>query len=144
MDLSRVKELIELMDRHRLEELELEEEGFRVRLSKGERVREVITVPAAGAPAVAGGVPAAAAEDPVDLAGAVTSPMVGTFFRSPNPDSDPFVEVGDRIDEGHVLCIIEAMKVMNEVKAERGGSVEAILVENGESIEFGQPLFRIR
>jgi len=145
MDLSRVRELIELMDRHRLEELEVEQEGFRVRLTKqGERVREVITVPAGAAPGPVPTAPVAAEQDPAaNLEGAVTSPMVGTFYRSPNPDADVFVEVGDRVEEGQVLCIIEAMKVMNEVKSERSGTIEAILVDNGESIEFGQPLFKI-
>lgn len=149
MDLSRVKELIELMDRHQLEELEVEEEGFRVRLSKqGERIREVI-VPAAvsgAAPAVvaAGGGAAPAPAVTAETEGAVTSPMVGTFYRSPNPDADSFVEIGDRVEDGQVICIIEAMKVMNEVKAERSGTVEAVLVDNGESVEFGQPLFQIR
>ncbi|MEM7264308.1 MAG: acetyl-CoA carboxylase biotin carboxyl carrier protein, partial [Planctomycetota bacterium] len=87
---------------------------------------------------------AAAAPAAADTAGAVTSPMVGTFYRSPNPDADAFVDIGDRVEEGQVICIIEAMKVMNEVKAEVSGTLEAILVENGESVEFGQPLFRIR
>ena len=147
MDLARLKEYLELMNRHQLEELEVEENGFRVRLKKkGETIKEMRTVPA-GNPAAAlsvgaSGAPAEPAAG-VDEANLIKAPMVGTFYRSANPDADPFVEEGDRIDEGKVLCIIEAMKVMNEVKAERSGTVEEIYLPNGDPVEYGQPLFRI-
>jgi len=74
----------------------------------------------------------------------ITSPMVGTFYRAPSPDSPPYVEVGDRVEEGQVVCIVEAMKLMNEISADRSGVVEEICVENAQPVEFGQPLFRIR
>ncbi|MFQ5653605.1 MAG: acetyl-CoA carboxylase biotin carboxyl carrier protein [Planctomycetota bacterium] len=145
MDLSRLKELINLMNRHELEELELEEGEFRVRLRKrGEKAPEMVALPVAGGgrglAASSGGAPA---EEAVDEANLIRSPMVGTFFRAPSPDADSFVEVGDRIEEGKVLCIIEAMKVMNEIKAERSGTIEEILVSNGEPVEYSQLLFRI-
>lgn len=153
MDLSKVKELIELMNRHSLEEVEVEQDGIRVRLCKqGDRSKELVSFPSvfpgAGFPAAGPGaaqVPAAAAANApvVETGNLITSPMVGTYYQSPNPDADAFVEVGDRIEEGAVICIIEAMKVMNEVKAETSGVLEAILVDNGQSIEFGQPLFRL-
>ena len=146
MDVSRLKELIELMNRHQLAELEMEEEGVRVRLRKqSDRGPEVVTLPAAAAPPVAAvaGAPAAPAAPALDDSNTIKSPMVGTFYRAANPDAESFVEVGDTIEEGKVLCIVEAMKVMNEIKAERSGTIEAVLVENGDSIEFGQPLFRI-
>lgn len=144
MDLSKLKEFIELMNRHRLAEMEIEQDGLRIRLRKeGERIKEVVAYPGAipaGSPAPSS---APAAETAPETGNVIKSPMVGTFYRSPNPDADAFVEVGDRIQEGTVLCIVEAMKVMNEVKAETSGTIEAILVENGQSIEYGQPLFRI-
>ncbi|MEM7166046.1 MAG: acetyl-CoA carboxylase biotin carboxyl carrier protein [Planctomycetota bacterium] len=146
MDTARLKELIELMNRHQLEELEIEDDGFRARLKKkGEK--EVVAMPgimpgvAAAMPA-ASGAPAAAAPQ-VDESQLIPSPLVGTFYRSPSPEADSFVEVGDRIEPDQVLCIVEAMKVMNEVKSDRSGVIEEILVENGESVEFSTPLFRI-
>ena len=151
MDLSRLKELIQLMDRNQLVELEVEAEGTKVRLrKKGETVREVVSMAgmpmAATAPAAAPGAAAPAGGDGADSVpeeNLIRAPMVGTYYRSPSPESDPFVEVGDKIEEGQTLCIIEAMKVMNEVKAERSGVLEAMMVENGESVEYGTPLFRI-
>ena len=151
MDLSRLKELIQLMDRNQLVELEVEAEGTKVRLrKKGETVREVVSMAgmpmAAAAPAAAPGAAAPAGGDGADSVpeeNLIRAPMVGTYYRSPSPESDPFVEVGDKIEEGQTLCIIEAMKVMNEVKAERSGVLEAMMVENGESVEYGTPLFRI-
>jgi len=149
VDLARLKELIQLMDRNQLAELEIEEEGFKVRLRKrGEPRREWLAIGGAGLAAaaphsVAAGAGGAEAAPPVAEGNLVRAPMVGTFFRSPSPESDPFVEVGDKIEEGTVLGIIEAMKVMNEVKAERAGTIEAVLAENGVSVEYGTPLFRI-
>ena len=147
MELAKLKEYIELMNRHRLEELEVEEGGLRIRLKKqGDRVEQVVAMPAAaaGAGMVIGSKDAASAVEPSVADGTqIPSPMVGTFFRSPNPDAEPFVEDGDRVEEGKVLCIIEAMKVMNEVKAEQACTIEEILVPNGDPVEYGQPLFRI-
>jgi acetyl-CoA carboxylase biotin carboxyl carrier protein len=149
VDTQRLKELIELMDRNQLEELEVVDGEQRVRLrKKPEKTREVVQV-AAGVPAVAaapmpaGSADPAAAEEaaPVDASSAVLSPMVGTFYRAPGPGAEPFVEIGDQVEEGQVLCIVEAMKVMNEVKAERSGVIGSSLVEDGTPVEFGQPLF---
>ncbi len=127
------------MNRHQLEELEVEENGFRVRLKKrGDVLKEVVTQITAGStPSLE------KPEELVDEALLIRSPMVGTFYRSPNPEAEPFVEEGDRAEEGKVLCIIEAMKVMNEVKAERTLTIEEALVRNGEPVEYGQPLFRV-
>ncbi|MCI0341092.1 MAG: acetyl-CoA carboxylase biotin carboxyl carrier protein [Planctomycetales bacterium] len=154
MDLKIVRELIALMEQHDLSEVEVEEEGHRVRLRKHVAdARAPVGNPAAPAPA-AGRVPAApvAAESPAGAAPAkeapgtaqVKSPMVGTFYRAPNPEAAPFVDVGDKLTPESVVCIVEAMKVMNEIKAEVAGVVEAVLVENGEAVEFGQALFRVR
>lgn len=145
MDTSKLKELVELMNRYQLEELSVEEGGFKAHLKKtSERVKEVVTIPgglpAAALPAASMG---AAAPAPIDDASAIKSPLVGTFYRSPSPEADSFVETGDRVEEGQVLCIVEAMKVMNEVKADRAGVVQDCLVENGQAVEFGTPLFRI-
>jgi acetyl-CoA carboxylase biotin carboxyl carrier protein len=135
------------MKRSELSEFELEEEGFKLRLSRnnGETAPQIIQAapaPAAAAPAA----PAAEAAAPAEEEGIslVKSPMVGTFYRSPSPDSPAFVDVGDKISEDSVVCIIEAMKVMNEIQAETKGTITEILVENGDSIEFGQPLFKVK
>ena len=145
MDTQRLKELIELMDRNQLEELEVVDCEQRVRLrKKPEQTREVVQV-AAAVPASPTSVPAAVPTSEqsavVDPTMAVLSPMVGTFYRSPGPSADPFIEIGDSVEEGQVLCIVEAMKVMNEVKAERSGVIASSLVEDGVPVEFGQPLF---
>ena len=152
MDLSRLKELIQLMDRNQLVELEVEAEGTKVRLrKKGDTVREVaalptMAMPAAGVAAPAGAAPAAGAPsgaEAIPEENLLRAPMVGTFYTGPSPESPPFCEEGDTVEEGQTLCIIEAMKVMNEVKAERSGTIEGVLVDNGEPVEFGTPLFKI-
>jgi acetyl-CoA carboxylase biotin carboxyl carrier protein len=147
LDLKVIKQVIDLMKRSELSEFELEEEGFKLRLSRnnGETAPQIIQAapaPAAAAPAA----PAAEAAAPAEEEGIslVKSPMVGTFYRSPSPDSPAFVDVGDKISEDSVVCIIEAMKVMNEIQAETKGTITEILVENGDSIEFGQPLFKVK
>ena len=139
------------MKRSELSEFELEEEGFKLRLSRksGESVPQILQaapVAQAAAPAAA---PAPAAEAPAPAGdepgtSVVKSPMVGTFYRSPSPDSPDFVDVGAKISEDSVVCIIEAMKVMNEIQAEIKGTITEILVENGDAIEFGQPLFKVK
>lgn len=146
MSTERIKELLELMEDHNLAELEMEEGEFKVRLAKHQAVL-------AGAPAaipVQAAVPAgdaAAAAAPVkDTSNLipVNSPIVGTFYQAPAPDADPFVKVGDSVSKDTVVCIIEAMKVMNEIKAETGGTIAEVLVENGEAVEYGQPLFLVK
>src|SRR5579871_3287151 len=136
-----------------LNELELEDEGKRVHLRKGEesRAHHVVVpamAPAAAAPAAPaaalGGATAAKAAALPPGVKEIRSPMVGTFYRSPSPDAASFCEVGDKVQEETVLCIIEAMKVMNEIKAECKGEIVKILVANSESVEYGQPLFHVK
>ena len=139
MDLRKIKSLVELMNENALAEIELEEEGMKVRLRKFGMPPHPAS-PAAASPALA-----PAPREPAARAGhPISSPMVGTFYRSPSPQGQPFVEVGGRVGKDTVVCIIEAMKVMNEIKAECEGVVDEILVQNGQAVEFGQPLFRIR
>ncbi len=143
MDLAKLKDLVDFMNRHQLDELSVEEAGFKASLRRGgTRARDAAgTAPPAGASAAAAApatAPAAATDDPH----LIPSPMVGTFYRASSPDADPYMEVGDRFEEGQVLCIVEAMKVMNEIKAERSGTIAEILVQNGQAVEYGQPLFR--
>ena len=154
-DLNDLQTLLELMGRYGLSELELEGEGRKIRLKKPEPHPLMPAIPFA-APQVIAAAPAAVPSSPAPAAAApagppplpanlheVKSPMVGTFYRAPSPEADPFVREGDRAEENTVLCIIEAMKVMNEITAGISGVVREILVKNGESVEFGQPLFRI-
>jgi acetyl-CoA carboxylase biotin carboxyl carrier protein len=142
-------ELIELMNQNDLTELEVEEKGTRIRLRKGEGKPEgpvIISAPAPPAEAPAERPAAAAPEGgqaPADRLITVRSPMVGTFYRASSPDSDPFIETGDVVTEESVVCIIEAMKVMNEIKAECQGTIKEILVANGEPVEYGQPLYLV-
>ena len=160
LDLKLVSRLVRIMQRGDVTELELDDSksGVRVRLQRGSRELlaagpPVVHMLPSGAPlpalAPAPAAEAAAASSggpPSALAGTVpfTSPMVGTFYKSPAPDADPFVSPGSQVDAETVLCIIEAMKVMNEIKAELSGEIVQTLVENGEPVEFGQPLFLIR
>ena len=148
VDLAEVRRLVKLMEASELAEVEIELEGKRVRVVRAGAVAPVVTaahVPVAAAPAAPGAPAAAAPTAPEAKRGVeIPSPMVGTFYRSPSPDAAPFTEVGDRIAKDTVVCIIEAMKVMNEIKAEVEGEILEILVQNGEPVEFGQPLFLIR
>ncbi len=150
IDLRDVKRLLTLMDRHGLSELELEDEGRKLRLAKG-GVVAASPAPAAPAPAAAAAAPAPAETAPPPSSPSVAakgteikSPMVGTFYRSPSPEAAPFVEVGDTIRKDSVVCILEAMKVMNEIKAEIDGEILAVLVQNGEAVEFDQPLLLVK
>ena len=144
MDLDKIKEIISLMNENDLAEVEIEEEGKKVRLRKTEvkmaSVPMAAARPAEQAPAQT---PEPTRERPKDCE-EITSPMVGTFYRASSPDADPYVKIGDTVEPEAIICIIEAMKVMNEIKAEMHGEVVDILVENGDVIEFGQPLFLIR
>jgi acetyl-CoA carboxylase biotin carboxyl carrier protein len=149
-DVRRVRRLVELMIEHELTEIDLRQADQRIRLKKGGD--QVITMaPAAAAhalPAAAPSAPAASsapAAAKVDDASIVTikSPMVGTFYAAASPESPPFVKVGDHISAKSVVCVIEAMKVFNEIAAEVSGQVVAVLVDNGEAVEFNRPLFKI-
>jgi acetyl-CoA carboxylase biotin carboxyl carrier protein len=143
LDLEQLRELIRLLEESNLTEIEVEHDDDRIRIRRD-------PIPVAGAVSTSAVTPAAATVPaPSDAAAAddegnyVTSPFVGTFYRSPSPDSDPFVEVGDDIAPGQVLCIVEAMKLMNEIEAEASGTIVEILVENGKPVEYGDRLFRI-
>ncbi len=150
MSVDKIRELLDLMAEHDLVELELEEGGdFKVKLKKP--CAQMTAVPAAASmppmPAqpqpAASSAPAAPPEDDPDLI-PIKSPIVGTFYRSPSPDADPFVKEGDKVGKDSIVCIVEAMKIMNEVKAEVSGTIEKILIENGEAVEYGAPMFLVR
>jgi len=148
MDLGRIQELLKLMESHDLAEIEVAEQDLKIRLRKKELVQ---TAAAATPPSAArGSQPAAAGDSSAGLAGeadsnlqVITSPIVGSFYRAPSPDAEPFVEPGDPVEPDTVVCIVEAMKVMNEVKAEVSGTIQKVLVENGKPVEYGQPLFLV-
>lgn len=148
MDLKIIKQVVDLMKRSELSEFEFEEEGFKLRLSRknGEPAAPVYQA-APPAPAAAPAPEAAAAPAaPAEEKGVTTikSPMVGTFYRAASPESPPFVDAGAKVGADTVVCIIEAMKVMNEIQAEIGGTIVEALVENGEAVEYGQPLFKVK
>lgn len=143
MDLRKLKTLIDLVSESGIAELEITEGEGKVRIVKFSQAVQPVAYVAEAAPAAAP-VTAAAPAAPVVPAGhAVKAPMVGTFYRAPNPGASPFVEVGQSVKEGEPLCIIEAMKLLNEIEADKSGVIKEILVENGEPVEYGQPLFVI-
>ena len=148
MNLKELRELLALMEEHGLAEIEIEREGLRVRLRKsGPGTTETMVERIAHAPAPAGSAApqtsAAPAPPPPPTGIQITSPMVGTFYRAPSPESPPFIELGQAIEPGQVICILEAMKLMNELKAEVRGRIIQVLAENGQPVEFGQPLFLV-
>jgi len=157
INLDWIRQLIDMVDESDIDSLEISRFGTRVRISKSPPVHVVAGGGASSAPAgVVGGQGAdAVTEQPAvtpdsleeslidDSIVEVASPMVGTFYRSPAPDAPPYVEVGDRISKGQTLCILEAMKLMNELEAEVGGTVRAICVEDGDPVEYGQTIFHI-
>ena len=157
MDLRKLKTLIDLVSESAISELEITEGDGKVRI-----VKSVPPIVMTAPPAAAAAMPAAGAEAPAPemtvpstIAGSapaapeppaghiVRSPMVGTFYRSAQPGAEPFVSVGSKVSEGDTLCIIEAMKLMNEIEADKGGTIKAVLVENGSPVEFDQPLYVI-
>jgi len=155
VDLKDISQLVELMNEHGLSHFRLEKEDFELELKKGtdvDSVKELLAaMPAvSAAPVAAAPVPIAAPVGNVDSVAApiasgeaLTSPMVGTFYRKPAPDAPDFVNVGDSVSEGQTICIIEAMKVMNEIKAEKSGKVTEICIEDGTPVQFGDDLFRL-
>ena len=156
MDLKQIKQIIDLMKRSDLTEFEVEDEGFKIKIKRASGDPPIVTssvlsahpFPIAAAPAEAAkpapATPAAAgAEDEAGIT-YVKSPMVGTFYRSPSPESPAFAEAGTKVDEKTVVCIIEAMKIMNEIQAEAKGTVLEVLVENGQPVEYGQRLFKLK
>lgn len=151
-DVRKVRRLVELMEEHDLAEIDLRQADQRIRLRRGPQTVTVAASPPLAAPigpaqAGVGGAAASAsaaggADDDANSP-AIRSPMVGTFYAAPNPESPPFVKVGDQVGPETTVCVIEAMKVFNEIPAECSGKIAAVLVENGDPVEFGQPLFRV-
>jgi len=158
IDLKILKQLVKMMADNDLTELDIQDEGERVKLRRGPKGPEVQYVTPNAAPGVT---PAATPPTtPAPTAGSggdetpsspaddglvpIESPMVGTFYRAASPDADPFISEGDSINEESVVCILEAMKVFNEIKAEMNGTIAKVLVENGQAVEFGQPLFMVK
>jgi acetyl-CoA carboxylase biotin carboxyl carrier protein len=148
-DIKEIKAVIDLMKKHDLSVFEIEKEGFRLKLQRGASALQS-TIAAPAAPAVspkaaptAEPPPAAKPIESIPIK-EIVSPMVGTFYGAASPDAPPFVEVGKPVTEETVVCIIEAMKVMNEIKAETSGVIAEVLAENGKPVQFGQALFRVR
>jgi acetyl-CoA carboxylase biotin carboxyl carrier protein len=157
VDLKDIKAIIDLMKKNSISEFELEREDFKIRLKRGinggpqvvpgddtaalSAANASIAASAAATAATVSGAPVqAAAGNEVDI----KSPMIGTFYRSPSPESAPYVEVGSDVNPDSVVCIIEAMKVMNEIKAEVKGVITQVMIDNARPVEFGQPLFKVR
>lgn len=159
MEMKDIRKIIELMKKNELSEFEMEDQGFRISIkrggdkdapvvvSSGAAAPMMMSAPPAAVPAPAAGAAdasgAAAPKDEDDGLIEIKSPIVGTFYRASSPDADPFVTVGDEVSDDSVVCIVEAMKVMNEIKAEVRGVIRKVLVENATPIEFGQPLFKV-
>ena len=147
MDIRKVKKLIELLETSDIAEIEIKEGEEAVRISRSSSVMTTVVAPATASAAAPAPSPVAAAEEKLasqtTSGHVVSSPMVGTFYRSPSPSSPPFVEIGTHVKAGDVICIIEAMKMMNQIEAEKAGIIEAILVNDGEPVEFDQPLVTI-
>jgi acetyl-CoA carboxylase biotin carboxyl carrier protein len=148
MDIRKIKKLIELLEESGIEELEIREGEESVRISRGGNNRQPVYAPMPmpsmppAMPTEAPGAPPAP-QDNTPSGHLVRSPMVGTFYRAPTPGAASFVEVGQKVKAGDVLCIVEAMKMMNQIEADKSGTIDAILVEDGEPVEFDQPLFSI-
>ncbi|MCX8239650.1 MAG: acetyl-CoA carboxylase biotin carboxyl carrier protein [Akkermansiaceae bacterium] len=152
MDLTEIRKIVELMDEHGLSQFQFEKEDFNLKLKKGtdfdELQKLVGSMPAAGSAAPAPvAVPVLVPDTPAantSVGEEINSPMVGTFYRKPTPDDPDFVNVGDTISVGQTLCIIEAMKVMNEIKAERSGTITEICADEGTPVQYGDALFRVQ
>ena len=152
MDLRKLKTLIDLVSESNVSELEITEAEGKVRIVKGgvapvmAPVMAPVAMPAVAAPmpeATAAAAPAAPPVQAESAGHAVKSPMVGTFYRAASPGAKPFVEVGSQVKEGQTICIIEAMKILNEIEADKSGTVTQVLCENGQAVEYGQPLLMI-
>jgi acetyl-CoA carboxylase biotin carboxyl carrier protein len=150
-DVKEIKAIIDLMKKHDLSVFEIEKEGFRLKLQRGASAPQATiaaSAAAAGSPKAAATATEPTTATPKPIEGVplkdIVSPMVGTLYRAASPDAPPFVEVGKAVTEDTVVCIIEAMKVMNEIKAETSGVISEVLAENGKPVQFGQVLFRVR
>lgn len=163
MDLKDIKAIIDLMRKNAISEFEMEREGFKIRMKRGpifsgssvveehviSEAGQVTQLPVAQPSQTLAPTPPPVPAAPAAVISAentkeIKAPMVGTFYRAPAPDAPPYVDIGAQVNEDTVVCIIEAMKVMNEIKAEIKGTIVQVLVENGKPVEFGQPLFRVR
>jgi len=154
VDIRELKELIQIFEESELSELEIEEDGQRMRFSKSQPLMEGVPVaygapvPTAASPAASGSAESSSDESPKNTLGddvlTIDSPMVCTFYVASSPGDPPFVQIGDRIDESQTICIVEAMKLMNEVGAKFQCIIDRVLVENGQPVEFGQPLFVVQ
>lgn len=146
-DVRRVRRLVELMKEHDLNEIDIRQDDARIQLRRGMGgTAPIVTTvaPAPAAPAAAAPVAPAAEAAPVEEGNVIISPIVGTFYSAPDPESPPYIKVGDHVGPETMVCIIEAMKVFNEIPAELAGEVIAVLVQNGDPVEFGQPLFKVK
>lgn len=156
MDLQEIRRIVELMNEHGLTHFDLTKKDFHLKLKKGADLddlrgllsslptQQVAAAPAAIPAATASAPSAATPAAPAAEGAEITSPMVGTFYRKPAPDAPNFVDVGTAVSEGQTLCIIEAMKVMNEIKAEKSGTICAVVAEDGKPVQYGDVLFRIK
>jgi acetyl-CoA carboxylase biotin carboxyl carrier protein len=151
LDLKDIKAIVDLMKKNDLSVFEMEKDGFKLKLVKGPNGQPIISTPITLAPALgqaAGPESIGGPRTTEQAAGGslkdIVSPMVGTFYRSPSPDAPPFVDVGKQVNEDTVVCIIEAMKVMNEIKAETSGVIAEVVAEGGKPVQFGQVLFRVK
>jgi len=145
LDLKDIKAIIDLMKKNDLSVFEMEKDGFKLKLQKGPNGLPMLTTPIALAPQAVAAESATVSEKPA--AGPlkdIVSPMVGTFYQAASPDAPPFVDVGADVTEDTVVCIIEAMKVMNEIKSETSGVIAEVVAENGKPVQFGEVLFRVR
>lgn len=148
VNIKEIKEMIALMNENGLMELEIEKDDMRIRLKKTASGQEALSGPIIVererlSPGAGGATQETAAEKPSPKAVEIKAPMVGTFYRAPSPEAPPYAEAGQVIESGQVICIIEAMKLMNEIKSEIKGKILEILVDNAEPVEFGQPMFLI-
>jgi len=150
MDIKDVEKLIALMEAHGLSEIEIEDSNGKIRLKKengNEMVQEIIEAPDTADTGKQNAPPAAGSGEPKPLKPGIDhicSPLVGTFFRKPDPESEPFVNVGDRVDPDTVICVVEAMKVMNEIKSEKTGTITKVLIDDVHPVEYMQPIFEIK
>jgi acetyl-CoA carboxylase biotin carboxyl carrier protein len=143
LNLEDIRQILDLVREHELSEFELERDGLKIRVRK-DALGHVVAQPVLAARAAPAAAPAAAAADDSMEFAVVKSPIVGTFYRAPEPGAPPFVDVGARVRKGQVLCIIEAMKLMNEIESEYEGEVVKVFVENGQPVQYGERLFAIK
>lgn len=154
MDINLIKKLVKLVDDSGVTDLEVEQDGIRIKIAKKIRTAQAFTGSQFAAPTsvsvqpsaekLSGDDKAAATEEKQENLHEIRSPIVGTFYRAPAPDADSYVQVGDSISEGSVLCIVEAMKLMNEIESDVSGKIVKILVDNGKPVEYNQPLFLVK